>query len=367
MLFHSSLRKELARSFGATLVVLVTIVMSMILIRTLGQATKGSVNPQEVMLVMGYTVLGYMPTILTLSLFIAIVSTLSRMYKDSEMVIWFASGRGLASFLSPLLRFAWPVLAVIAAFALLIWPWANQQTAELRERYERRGDLDRVAPGQFQTSASGSRVFFIDKDAASTGGSKNVFISTSENGKDTVTSAQSGRIEIVGNDQMLRLSSGQRLETTVATGEIQISEFADYSTRVGTSRLSLPGELPVRARSTQTLLVERTAPHLGELAWRLGLALAAFNCVVIALVLSSVNPRVGRAGGMVFALFTFIVYYNLINLGQSWVTGGRASFAGFMLGLHGGGLLLGLLWLAKRHNNWTLRSLLRPRTRVSTE
>jgi lipopolysaccharide export system permease protein len=38
MLFQKSLRKELARSFGATLVVLVTIVMTMILIRILGQA-----------------------------------------------------------------------------------------------------------------------------------------------------------------------------------------------------------------------------------------------------------------------------------------------------------------------------------------
>jgi hypothetical protein len=38
MLFDSSIRKELARSFGATLVVLVTVVMTMMLIRTLGQA-----------------------------------------------------------------------------------------------------------------------------------------------------------------------------------------------------------------------------------------------------------------------------------------------------------------------------------------
>jgi hypothetical protein len=62
-----TVRKELARSFGATLVVLVTIVMTMTLIRTLGQASRGSVNPQEVMMVMGYTVLGYLPPILTLS------------------------------------------------------------------------------------------------------------------------------------------------------------------------------------------------------------------------------------------------------------------------------------------------------------
>ena len=48
MLFHSSIRKELARSFGATLIVLVTIVMTMMLIRTLGQASNGTVNPAEI-------------------------------------------------------------------------------------------------------------------------------------------------------------------------------------------------------------------------------------------------------------------------------------------------------------------------------
>ena len=58
MLFDSSIRKELARSFGATLVVLITVVMTMMLIRTLGQASRGSVAPADVMLVMGFTVLG---------------------------------------------------------------------------------------------------------------------------------------------------------------------------------------------------------------------------------------------------------------------------------------------------------------------
>ena len=79
MLFHSSIRKELARSFGATLIVLATVVMTMTLIRTLGQASRGSFHPSDVMLVMGYTVSAYLPTILTMSLFISFTSPLSRM------------------------------------------------------------------------------------------------------------------------------------------------------------------------------------------------------------------------------------------------------------------------------------------------
>ena len=55
-------------------------------------------------------------------------------------------------------------LLVVALLALVVWPWANGQTEELKDRYGKRGDLERVAPGQFQESASGTRVFFLDKD-----------------------------------------------------------------------------------------------------------------------------------------------------------------------------------------------------------
>lgn len=359
MLFHSSLRKELARSFGATLVVLVTIVMTMTLIRTLGQATRGSVNPQEIMMVMGYTVLGYLPTILTLSLFIAIVGTLSRMYRDSEMVIWFAAGRGLSSFLGPLFRFAWPVLLVVALLALVVWPWANQQTQELKDRYGKRGDLERVAPGQFQESASGNRVFFLDKDTPDNKSGKNIFISTNEHGKETVTSARSGRVASIGDGQFLVLSNGQRLETTASKDQLKISEFEEYAARVGANELTASDNAPAKTRSTFALVMEPTRQHLAELGWRLGLALAALNFVVIAITVSSVNPRAGRSGNLVFALFAFVVYYNLLNLGQSWIGSGQAGFGGFLVSLHGGVMLAGLLWLAKQHNNWALRQLWR--------
>ncbi len=360
MLFHSSLRKELSRSFGATLVVLVTIVIPMTLIRTLGQANRGSVNPQEVLMVMGYTVLGYLPPILTLCLFIAIVGTLSRMYRDSEMVIWFSAGRGLSSLLRPLFSFAWPILLTVAVLALVIWPWANQQTQDLKDRYGSRGDLERVAPGQFQESASGTRVFFLDKDTPDNKSGKNIFISPAEKDKQTSTSARTGRVVTIGDDQFLLLANGQRLETTLATGQLKVSEFQEMGNRVNAGQVGGSDNAPAKTRSTLALLADPSRPNLGELAWRSGLALAAFNFVVIAITVSSVNPRAGRSGNLVFALFAFVVYYNLLNLGQSWIGTGRTGALAFVAMLHGGALALGLLWLSKQHNNWSWTRRRRP-------
>jgi lipopolysaccharide export system permease protein len=394
MLFHSSVRKELARSFGATLVVLFTVVLSMMLIRTLGLAAGGRVDPQDVMMLMGYAALGHLPTILTLSLFIAVTSTLGRMYRDSEMAIWFTAGRGLASFVVPVFRFAWPILLAIAALALFVWPWSNQQTQLLREHYETRGDLDRVAAGQFQENASGSRVFFIEREdgarvpaaeddealpaatpalpaapaasAASAARGKipagragrNVFISSTEQGKQAVTSARSGRLERIGEDQFLILNNGQRLEQIVGQEAIKISEFAEYGTKVGQNIAPNTDAAPAKTLRTNQLLQSPTQPHLGELGWRIGLALAAFNLILLALVVSATNPRAGRGYSLVLALLAFVVYYNMLNVGFGWVSSGRVGFGNFMLGLHGGVFVATCLWLAARNANWSLRNLL---------
>ncbi len=357
MLFDSSVRKELARGFGATLVVLVTVVMTMMLIRTLGQAARGNVNPSDIILVMGFTVLGQLPTILCLSLFIAIVAALSRMYRDSEMVIWFASGQGLASLLAPLLRFAWPVLVVVAALSLVVWPWANQQIQGMRAQYEQRGDIERIAPGEFQESANGSRVFFIDKESPDPQAANNVFIAATQPTGESVTSARSARLEVRQGERFVILNNGQRVESSSDKPGLKISEFAEYGALLGqSSGSSLGGDaVNVKTSSTAQLLAQPDPMHQAELGWRVGLALAAFNFVVLALALSSVNPRASRSANLVFALFAFIVYYNFMVLGQSWIGAGKMQLLPFLLMLHGGILAFSVLLLAARHNHWSLR------------
>ncbi|MGE0350993.1 LPS export ABC transporter permease LptF [Hydrogenophaga sp.] len=361
MLFHSSIRKELARSFGATLVVLFTIVLTMLLIRTLGLASRGSVNPEEIALVLGYTVIGRMPTILTLALFIAIVFTLSRMYRDSEMIIWFASGRSLGGFIGPVMRFSWPILLVIALMVFFVWPWANQQTDNLRDRFERRGDLERIEPGQFQESSSGRRVFFIDKDTADGTEGRNIFISSTEkDGSETVTSARSGRIEWLGERQFLMLNNGQRLESEPGQSGLKVSEFEEYGTQIGASTISERGEA-LKARSSWDLIATPNSANLGELGWRIGLAITAFNFVLIAVATTTGNPRAGRGGNLFFTLFAFVFYYNLLNLGQSWVASGQVSLAGYMLTLHGGVLAITAFWMFMRHQNMSVRGWINAR------
>jgi lipopolysaccharide export system permease protein len=352
MLFDSTLRRELARNFGATLVVILTIVITMMLIRTLGQAAVGQVSPQDVILLLGYVALGHLPTMLALSLFIAVVATLSRMYRESEMTIWFASGVGLNRFVRPVLSMSWPVLLVIGLLALFVWPWQNQRSVELKERFERRSDLSRIAPGQFQTSNDGQRVFFIERDAADARTGRNVFILSSLPDSESVTSARSGRIEMAGDDRYLILTRGQRNEENLKTGDKTLARFETFRQQAGERVLSSMDDLPPKARTSLDLLLDPTPRHQGELVWRLGLLLGGANLVLLGIGLSAANPRRANNWNLMFALLSFVVYYNMINLTQAWVGAAKSSMGAALIVAHGGAFLIamGLLYWREHRN-----------------
>lgn len=355
MLFDSTVRRELARSFGATLVVILTIVITMFLIRTVGQAAGGRVAPQDVVLLLGYVTLGHLPTMLALSLFVAVVVGLGRMYRDSEMAIWFASGLPLSRFVRPVLRMAWPVLLVIALLLLFVWPWGNRSSLELRERYQQRSDLSRVTPGVFQTSSDGTRVFFIERGADDTGTARNVFILQRTEKGESVTSARAGRLQAEGSDRFLVLERGQRNEVALPSGEKTLSSFESYRVLVGERAVRATESLPPRAVTTLGLLREPTLRHQGELTWRLGLMLAAGNLLLLGIGLAATNPRRASNWNLLFALLAFVVYYNLATLSQAWVATGRLPMPLALGLLHGGVFLLALALMWWRDHAAVLR------------
>ena len=360
MLFDSTVRRELARSFGATLVVILTIVLTMFLIRTIGQAANGVVSPQDVVLLLGFVSLGHLPTMLSLSLFIAIVVTLGRMYRESEMVIWFSSGVGLSRFVKPVLRMSWPVLLVVGLLLLFVWPWGNRNSLDLRDRYQQRSDLMRVAPGVFQSSTDGRRVFFVERESADGVNARNVFILTRQEANESVTSARSGRLEAQGDERFLLLERGQRNEIDLKSLDKTLSRFESYRVLAPERAVQTAQSRPPKATRTIELIRRPTPEAQGELGWRFGMLFASGNFLLLGIGLAATNPRRPSNWNLIFALMSFLVYFNLINLSQAWITGGRVGLGTALLGLHGGAFVLALLLLWWRDRAAVLRLFVRP-------
>jgi len=339
MIYETSTRSELAKSFGPILIVLVTIGMTMILIRTLGQASIGKVNPTEVGYIMAFGLIGQLPTIVSLSLYIAVVATVYRLYMDSEMIIWQLSGKTMVDLTKQFFIFAWPFLLFIFLLTFFAWPWMNQQTEILKSRFENRNSMARIEPGSFQESANGKRVFFVDKNAADNK-SQNVFIFSSEKDKQNMTSAKFGFVKQEDGQEFLILERGQRIEIPLSNEDLKVVEFTSYGTLLRADEV-LPKIASPRATSTLDLLVIPSLTNLGELTWRLGVFFASLNYILIGLALTNPSPRLGRGGNFAVAILFFIFYNNMINAGQSWVSSGMVNWVDYLAALHGAVFLFG--------------------------
>ena len=254
MIFRRALQRELASVAGATFTVLFSILVTWTLITILGRAAGGKVASGDVLALIAFAVLNYLPTILILTSFISVLVVITRSYRDSEMVVWFASGQSLTRWIAPVLVFGLPIVILVAVISLVAMPWAQLKSNEFTERFEKREDLQRVAPGQFRESAAADRVFFVESSAArSSTVVQNVFVNTIDQGVNTTVVAKEGQIEPDGKGgQYLVLKNGRRYQGTPGKPDFQSMEFERYRMRVATQAPVL-GDLKVEGMSTPAL------------------------------------------------------------------------------------------------------------------
>ncbi|MDR1934994.1 MAG: LPS export ABC transporter permease LptF [Candidatus Accumulibacter sp.] len=334
MIFQRAIRREFTQSAAGVFVALFAILLTTQLIRLLGEAAEGSIAPEAVAALLGFSALNYIPTLLALASFIAILLALSRSYRDSEMVVWFSCGLPLTAWVRPVLVFVMPLVLAIALLSLFVSPWALSKSAEYRGNLETRRDAGQVTPGAFQESSSGERVIFVEGVSEDERYVRNVFVSTMREQRLDVTMAATGYQEIAENgDRFIVLQNGRRYEMQPGSAEFRIMEYARYAVRVETKEARGIEKTP-KNTPTLDLIGSDARTHQAELLWRVSMPVSAIILAMLAIPLSFVNPRAGRSANFLLALFVYLVYNNLMTVGQAWVASGRLSFLDGLLGIH---------------------------------
>jgi lipopolysaccharide export system permease protein len=348
MIFHRALLREFAGLAGAVFMTLFAIALTTRLIRLLGQAAGGKIPTDAVVAFLGFFSLGALPVLLSLTMFISVLLTLTRGWRDSEMVIWFGSGLSLAAWLKPVMLFALPQIAVISALSLFISPWAAQMSEQYRTKVDARDDVSRVSPGVFGETSSKERVFFVESISGDSSVVQNVFVSSVHQQKSGVSMSRSGKTETAPNgDRFIVLEDGRRYEGAPGDDEYRVMEFERYAARIETVEGSEP-QLTHKNLTTWALIQDPSDTNLGELLWRVGIPISAAVLALLAIPMSFVNPRAGRSLNLLFALFTYIVYSNLLSVSQARVAQGRMDFdVGWWL-VHAGMIALLVFMFARR-------------------
>lgn len=356
--FERALIRELTAMGAVVFAILLGIVVLSQLIRLLGDSVGGSLPVEAVLVLMGFAALNYLPVLLSVSLFLAVLLTLTRSYSDSEMVVWFCTGSGLTRWIRPVMWFALPVVSVIALLSLVLSPWAMSKVDDIKHRLDTASDVTVAAPGVFRESKQADRVFFLENLDRDTNRVGNIFVQSVEHGKVGSMVAKQGYQETAPNgDRFLVLLNGRRYEGTPGQKDYRIVEFERYAMRVEVEDTKLKEESP-KAYSTLFLLQNQTPWNLSELHWRLGLPISALILSLLAIPLSFVNPRAGRSLNLMAAIVIYMVYNNLISVTNTWVGQSKVSPTMGLLGLHLLMLSVVVVWFYHRMSVYSWKRLL---------
>lgn len=333
-LFKRSVVSEILGHTGVVFSTLLVVWLSVLLVRLLGEAANGSIGADVVFGLATFSSITALPVILAVSLFIAVLTTITRNFREAEMVVWFASGLSLKDWVGPVMRCAVPAALVIAFLTLFASPWAYRNIAEYRQRFEQRSDLSKVTAGQFIETQGGARVFFAEDPVRAEDELGKVVARVQDPEWLSVVTANSARVEVQPNgDRFLVLSEGHRYDLKPGQPEFRMLDFDRYGFRLERSAdASTPdsmraiAEQQLKARPTGQLFLDNSTQANSQIMWRLALPLAALNLALLAIPLGAVNPRLGRSGDILIAGLVGLLYMNLINLSRGWIASGQLGF-----------------------------------------
>lgn len=354
-LFQHALLRELRNNGLAVFFVLAAIFLFTQMIRLLGESASGLLSQEGVWALVGYGALAYLPILLSISLFLSVLLTLSRSYRDSEMVVWFTAGVGLVRWIRPVLLFALPTVLAIALMSLLLSPWARMKSDELIDQLANRDDVSLATPGLFRESSQGERVFFLEQVDTVKQRVGNIFVQTLGEGRNATMVAAEGLQEFAPNgDRFLVLLNGKRYEGVPGAADYRILSFERYAMRIEPVEAR---QRPVnhKALSTAELLAQSSNWNRGELLWRIGQPVSGLLLALLAIPLSHVDPRAGRSYNLILAAVLYMFYNNLLGISMSLVGQGKIGMFAALGLVHGPVLLLLFALLYGRIHGWRWR------------
>jgi lipopolysaccharide export system permease protein len=327
-------------------------------VRLLGMSAGGSLPVDLLAPLVAVESLKAMVLLTPVALFLAIMLTLGRLYRDSEMTALQAAGVGQRRLYRGLLLLAVPLAALLLWLMFFVFPWASAKSNTIQREGQQRMSLAAVEAGRFLSLASGRAVGFVG--ALGKGGRRleNIFVQAGNAHTPVVVLANSGtqHTDPANGQRVLSLNDGVRYDGHAGMADYRILQFKHYQAMIVMPSVG-GGAGKRNARSSLELWREGSMADLAELQWRLSVPLSVLILTFIAVPLSYARPRQGRFGQLALAILLYVFYANLILISKSWMEHGDVPSWLGMWWPHLALLALGALM-------WWRRSRQRPRRSI---
>ncbi|MGH8127560.1 MAG: LPS export ABC transporter permease LptF [Gammaproteobacteria bacterium] len=325
-IFDRYVARETAMTWAAVAAVLVLVVVVNRFAVYLGEAASGQIPAGATFALLGLSVIGLLEIIVPVSLFLAIVLVLGRLYRDQEVVAAFVCGLTPGRLYRPFALLG--VLAAVLLAVLALWasPWAHATSHRMSVSAQSTAQVSVLEAGQFKSMAGGDGVFYVGGIDSTTGELHSVFAEMDENEKPLLITSIEGRlVTSTSGERHLELGPGHRYEGSPDALDWTLTRFA--SARI---LVQPPGEGPASTtdydRMPTATLMERSEPGAqATLQWRLVQPLTALLLMLIAVPLAHMRPRQGRYARLVPAILVYLIYFNLLGVARIWVTHGEVG------------------------------------------
>lgn len=342
MILSRYLTREIFKSQIAILFILLLIFFCQQLVRVLSSAVSGKVPTDLVLSMLGLGMPTMAQLMLPLSLFIALLLSLGRFYAESEITVMRACGVGQGLLVKSALFLSVFTTALAVYNVFWLTPWAINKQSEMLAEAKANPRFAALSAGQFMSA--GGYVLFIDNITDNKINEIYVFQPDQrKKNKPSVVVAESGELQGLPNgDQVLSLHNSTRFEGTPQTADFRISRFDHYQAYLGYQNVETDEKLMQRADFSQ-LWQTNSAEAKAELHWRLTLIFAVPLMALLAVPMSSVNPRQGRFAKLLPALLLYLIYFLLQSSLKSSGAAGKTNPSVMMPLVSIGFLMLGII------------------------
>jgi len=324
------LARELLVSFFAAVAILLLVTVGATVADLLAKIARGRVAADLLLALIGLRTVDSLTLLVPMAMFLGVQLAYGRLYRESEIAVFAASGLPVTGLLRPLFLLAVPLMLVMALVSFWLAPAAVRQAQRLQEEASRSLIVAGLEPGRFVELPNNDGVMYVDSMNSDGTKFKKMFVASERvddrDGKSSlnVITATDGELyhDANGSERYLGLNDGFRVEGVLGQDNYRLMHYARNDLKLTDTEADANADSVKRSAPTTTLYASDDAVQRGELQWRLAAPVSVLVLVLLALPLARSSPREPRYARLLIALLSWVIYYNCLAIGRSKISMG---------------------------------------------